>query len=149
MWQFIVPGQPQGKGRPRVTKHGTFTPPKTKAYMQLVHASARAVIRECVAGPIRVDILAVLGRPKRLCRVSDPDGFIWAPVKPDQDNIRKVILDALNLGIIVDDAQVVSGETLKVYAEKGGKARVMVTICKLPPVTDKWLAWPYLETDNA
>ena len=33
---FTVPGVPQGKGRPRVTRNGTFTPKKTRDYEKKV-----------------------------------------------------------------------------------------------------------------
>ena len=34
--QFTVPGVPVGKGRPRVTRYGTYTPEKTRAYEEKV-----------------------------------------------------------------------------------------------------------------
>ena len=30
--ELLIPGDPVGKGRPRVTRHGTFTPRRTKDY---------------------------------------------------------------------------------------------------------------------
>lgn len=42
MIMFTVHGKPQGKGRPRVTSHGTYTPEKTKQYEELVRWCWRA-----------------------------------------------------------------------------------------------------------
>lgn len=36
---FTVDGAPQGKARPRVTRHGTYTPAKTKEYEKSVQWS--------------------------------------------------------------------------------------------------------------
>lgn len=95
---------------------------------------ARAAVSQApISAPVRVDILAVIRRPKRLMRRSDPDGMLWCPKRPDADNIRKSILDGLS-GVLVDDSQVVDGRTMKVYAERGGSPRVEVVIMEL--VTD-------------
>ena len=57
---FIVPGQPQGKGRPRVGKIGgharMFTPQKTVAYEGLIsHAAQQAMQgRALIEGPVSV-----------------------------------------------------------------------------------------------
>ena len=38
MYQFIVPGAPRGKQRPKVTRNGAYTPEETKQYEQKVLA---------------------------------------------------------------------------------------------------------------
>lgn len=148
-YSFTVPGKPQAKERPRVYQGRGVTEPRTKAYEQRVRIFARQAVRKQLTGPVRVDILAVLDRPKRLVQATHgytnataPDGLMYAPVRPDSDNIRKSILDGLD-GVLVDDGQVVAGETLKVYAEKGGSARAVVVITELvglPPDTEaEWM----------
>ncbi len=134
MIRFTVQGRPQPKQRARVTKRGTYTPTPTKDYEGTIFAHAYNAARAAkvtvpLEGPVRVDIVAVLPRPKSLNRKKDPEGLMWAPVRPDADNIRKAVLDGLK-GVLGDDGQVVCGETFKVYAEKDGQARTVVWIDK-------------------
>lgn len=131
---FTIPLSPVAKARPRVAIRGgkvrAYTPKKTKNFEAAVAQCAAPYIRERFTGPLRVDILAVLPRPKRLMRAKDPEGFVWAPKRPDSDNLRKAILDGLST-CYDDDAQVCAGQTFKVYAEKKGKARTVVAITPL------------------
>uniref|UniRef100_A0A6M3KPF8 Putative endodeoxyribonuclease n=1 Tax=viral metagenome TaxID=1070528 RepID=A0A6M3KPF8_9ZZZZ len=144
--RFTVNTIPKPKGRPRVVNvRGTpiaFTPKRTRSFEAQVTAAAAAAMPDGVLDePLCVDILAVLPRPKRLCRRKDPSGLIWAPVRPDADNIRKAVLDALD-GFWRDDALVVAGETFKVFAEKrDGRPRLEVIITSAPEVVmgDGWI----------
>ncbi|MDY0063303.1 MAG: RusA family crossover junction endodeoxyribonuclease [Myxococcota bacterium] len=141
-----APLPPRGKGRPRigiVAGHAhAFTPSETRRWEALLASLAQAQLpTQVIEGPVRVDILALAGRPKSLCQrwkrprpggygdgtYSQPLGLLWRPGKPDGDNVRKAVLDALK-SFWRDDAQVVSGETLSGYAEVDGRARVVVRI---------------------
>tara|TARA_R110000824_G_scaffold107317_3_gene253539 strand:+ start:385 stop:846 length:462 start_codon:yes stop_codon:yes gene_type:complete len=129
---FEVPMPPRGKGRPRHTViNGSvrvYTPKETRKWEQQVGTCGMGVRpEEIIEGPVRVDILAVMPRPKRLLRKKDPDGLIWCISKPDSDNIRKSVLDALKTWWR-DDSQVVDGRTVKVYAERTGHPRVVVRV---------------------
>jgi len=129
---FSVPLEPHAKGRPRVVRNGgmvrTFTPSETTRWEQDFALVARAYLpREVIEGPLRVDLLFVLPRPASLLRRKDPDGLVWAPKRPDRDNLEKSVLDALNTAWR-DDAQVVCGEPLKCYAERDGRPRVVCRI---------------------
>jgi len=104
-----------------------YTPKRTKQWETKAGIFARAAITEKLEGPVRVDILAVLPRPKKYHRKKDHKGFLWATVRPDMDNIRKIVLDAMK-DCWTDDSQVVAGATLKVYAEVGGEPRVEVWV---------------------
>jgi len=137
---FTIPRPPVAKARPRVvrTKGGvrTFTPAKTRRFELDVAAIASEYVVEPIDGPVAVDILAILPRPKRLMRKKDPEGFLWHDKRPDADNIRKAVLDGLQTALR-DDAQVCAGKTVKVYAEKTGQPRTVVRIRRLQPVTDR------------
>ncbi len=130
---FEVPLEPKTKGRPRVVRNGsgpvrTFTPSATTRWEQDFAFVARSYLpREVIEGPLRVDLLFVLARPTGLLRRKDPDGLIWAPRRPDRDNLEKTVFDALKTAWR-DDAQVVCGESLKCYAEKTGRPRVVCRI---------------------
>ena len=56
-------------------------------------------------------------RPKRIPKALwDSGEAIWHDVKPDEDNLRKAVLDALSdVGLWKDDCQVCSGMTEKRY----------------------------------
>jgi len=127
---FIIPGNPVAKGRPRARVFNgrvhLYTPAKTKYYEQKVQRTAQRASLVSTEQPIRIDILAVTKRPQRLCRKKDPDGLIYRPAKPDGDNIRKAILDGLSM--FFDDKQVVSGETVCLYAAKNSDGYAVVRI---------------------
>jgi Holliday junction resolvase RusA-like endonuclease len=111
-----------------------FFPQKSNArwakdFAEVASMSAPETI---LTGPLRVDSLSVLRRPQRLMRRSDPPGLIEHESKPDSDNLRKAILDALKAWWR-DDAQVCAGQSLKAYAEKGGLPRTIVRVRSMVP----------------
>lgn len=109
---------------------------ETRRYEATIMALAQSKLAGMpqLEGCIRMDMLAVLPRPKymrfqyaKTGLYKYSTGLIWAPCKPDRDNIQKSIKDALK-PIWTDDAIVVSGEPLKVYAEIDGQPRVIVRL---------------------
>ncbi|GMV44363.1 MAG: hypothetical protein AMXMBFR64_60790 [Myxococcales bacterium] len=136
IYTFTLNLPPTAKGRPRVAMRGKgdaarptmYTPPKTVSFEAAVAHAARAAMGPVVLeGPIRLDMLLVLPRPGRLMRKSDPSGLVYAPKKPDRDNMEKAVMDGMS-SCWRDDAQVVRGEPIKVYAEKNGRPRTMVRV---------------------
>ena len=125
---FTVPGVPQGKGRPRVTRNGTFTPKKTRDYEKKV--------RDCYIAqggqmfpddtPLFASITAIFPIPSSLSKKLRAlfNGKRYCK-KPDADNVAKAILDALN-GVAYRDDSAVS--SLLVYKSYGDDARVTVSI---------------------
>lgn len=118
---FTIPGAPQGKARPRVTSHGTFTPKKTKDYERQVIAQYRAQCGgiEFEDRAISVSILALYQVPQsksKLIKSKMLDGSIRPKVKPDADNLAKAVLDALNGIAYKDDAQIVELTVQKWYS---------------------------------
>ena len=125
MITFTVPGAPQGKARPRVTRAGhAYTPEKTKAY--------ETVVRQCYlqnvgmrhfpdGTAICAHIYASYPVPKgtsKKDRQAMLDGKILPTKKPDADNIAKIILDALNGYAYKDDSCVVRLTVSKHYGEE-------------------------------
>lgn len=134
--RFTLPMVPLGKGRGRAVLSGGFmrptvrvvTPTRTRSWEEDFGLQAQQYRPEALlVGPVRVDVLAVLARPAKLPKRWSPVGLCWAPVRPDADNIRKAVLDALSEWW-KDDGQVVAGDTLKVYAERGRPPRITVRI---------------------
>ena len=124
--KFTIPGEPTGKGRPRVVKFGNrsmaFTPQKTVSYENLVKLEYQAQSEgECFGDrQVRMNIKAYYGLPKsdsRNKRTAKLAGQIRPTKKPDIDNVYKIIADALNGIAYNDDSQIVSARIEKLYAE--------------------------------
>lgn len=143
-FHFTVPGDPQGKGRPRTNRKTgkTYTPPETRNYETL--------IRECyvISGgsmlfpkgsPVWLQVVAHYAMPKSFAkwkrRAVEAGVVAYVTTKPDFDNIAKVVADALNGLAYHDDAQVVFGQCLKVY---GTHPRVEVWLAGLIDPLDAW-----------
>lgn len=129
---------PKGAARPRFARAGAHV----RTYKADAHALAESRLvlqfrtdwagREPpLEGPSSVTISAVLPRPKRLkCETREP-----APVKPDVDNVAKLVLDALvKAGVLADDRHVVDLYVSKVYAAPGEQAHVQVWVTQERPV---------------
>ena len=127
--RFTISGAPQGKARPRVTMHGTYTPAKTKAYENLIrseYSNQSGVYYGDNA--LFLHIIAYYAVPKskpKYIKEKMLKGEIRPTVKPDDDNITKAVQDALNGLAWKDDAQVVTLFVEKWYDEN---QRVEVTI---------------------
>jgi Holliday junction resolvase RusA-like endonuclease len=125
-FRFMVPGEPVGKGRPRVVRRGgftqTYTPEKTASYENLVKLEfQRQGGRMLKDGPVFLSIQAWYGIPKSASkrkREAMMGGLIRPTRKPDCDNVAKIIADALNGLAWRDDSQVVSLHVSKQYAEE-------------------------------
>lgn len=132
-FRFMVPGEPVGKGRPRVVRRGgftqTYTPEKTASYENLVKLEfQRQGGRMLKDGPVFLSIQAWCGIPKSVSkrkREAMMGGLIRPTKKPDCDNVAKTIADALNGLAWRDDSQVVSLLVVKRFGEEPG---VEVTI---------------------
>lgn len=131
---FSIPGQPQGKGRPRVGsiagKARMFTPAKTAAYEGLIaHAAAAALAgRPLLDGPVEVAMAIECqvptswsGKKQRMALA----GEIHPTTKPDVDNVVKAVFDGCNGVLWRDDVQVVSLKLRKRYCATP-QVRVMV-----------------------
>lgn len=118
---IIIKGSVRGKGRPRVNLHtGTiYTPPQTREYEQLIEWCYRTQGgRHWLDQPVRVEIIAEHLAPK-VCkgkRAAMIAGMMFPLIKPDADNIAKIVLDALNGVAYKDDKQVVELDCRKRYA---------------------------------
>lgn len=131
---FTVPGNPVGKGRPRVGRVGGFarlyTPEKTASYESLVKLAGHQAMagRELILGAVavRLDVCCPIpaswSGKKREQAARDE---IRPTTKPDLDNVTKAIFDGLNGIVWKDDVQVVSAMVEKFYSHS---PRVVVTV---------------------
>ncbi len=130
---FVVEGEPEGKGRPRVTKHGTYTPKKTKVYEERVQWAYRHAADGFRFGDIemiKLEITAYYGIAKSKTKTMKKlmkEGKVRPTKKPDTDNVIKVVADALNGIAYRDDAQIVDTVCRKYFSEE---PRVEVTLTR-------------------
>lgn len=132
---FVVPGEPVGKGRPRVGRVGgharLFTPQKTASYEGLIaHAGHQAMAgRQLLEGPVLVELHIALSIPQSMSKKRKAQaiaGELFPTKKPDMDNVIKAIYDGLNGVVWKDDVQVVDAFVRKRYGETPGvKVRVV------------------------
>ena len=123
MIKFVILGKPQGKDRPRWGKHGMYTTDKTKVYEQAI----KLAFQSAAGGmwfadkPVSVSIAAFYPIPKGTSKVKAKLMLakeIRPVVKPDIDNICKVVLDGLNGVAFADDKQVQSLSVSKWYSDQ-------------------------------
>ena len=138
--EFTVSGKPRGKQRPRVTRHGSFTPKETQKYEAAVRAAFYAARWEAEREKgiifdltkitrVSVHFLAYFPVPESWTKAKKKSAYGQPYTsKPDLDNIAKIILDALNGVAFPDDAMVTSTSAKKCYCYEGESPRVTVTL---------------------
>lgn len=145
--RFIIPGEPFGKERPKVTfrsivdENGSekrfskaYTPPKTKNYEEMARFCCQNVAkgrRFRDDDKLSICIDAYFSIPKSASKAKRKEmlaNILRPTKKPDWDNIGKAICDSLNELAYHDDKQIVEARVRKFYAEE---ARVEVTIRKI------------------
>lgn len=140
---FIVPGEPQGKGRPRfgvrkAAGGGAYvsvrTPDKTVIYENLIKMEYREQTGGHRFGDtdmLEIEIEAYYSIPKSTSkkkRVEMLKGMILPIKKPDADNVLKSVADSLNGIAYRDDSQIVSASIKKFY---DSAPRLIVTISNM------------------
>lgn len=137
--EFIIPGNPKGKGRPRVVSRGGFskayTPKDTAMYENLVRVeyelqTKRYRFDDDTALEMVID--AYYEIPKSTSKKKKEmmlSGAIRPKKKPDADNCIKIIADSLNNVAYRDDTQIVDCRCRKYYSDE---PRVEVTIKEIP-----------------
>ena len=127
---FRVNGIPKGKGRARVS-----TPAKTRRYEQVVAEAAKLAVMkqnwQKSDAPIVLNLCVWLpvpeSWPKRKKEMAIA-GDLYPMVKPDFDNIGKIIADALNDIVYNDDRQIVDYHIYKRYCCINAEPYVVVLV---------------------
>lgn len=135
---FTVPGEPKGKGRPRVGMRGKkpimYTPPETVEYENKIAAAASAANPSggLFAGPVRLEIRIFHpirdSWPKKKQEAARA-GQMVPTMKVDIDNALKAVCDALNGVLWLDDVQVVNVGMSKRFSDT---PRLEITVTELP-----------------
>lgn len=124
---FTINIAPAGKERARQGRGGRFyTPEQTKGNEQIIRLACEYAMVRQKAKMFPKDMAlgarftAYYPIPKSFSkkkRAQAIDGAIAPVVKPDADNVEKLILDALNKVAYYDDAQICYVEKWKKYGE--------------------------------
>lgn len=142
--QFIVPAVPVAQPRPRATAFGgharvhevthtgkgpTRKPHPIAAFKAAVmHAAQDAYSGPPLDGPLRMDVVFVMPRPKVKVWKTKPMPRYRHTGKPDRDNLDKAVMDALKGLVWVDDSQVCDGRIQKFVASGYEQPHVEVRI---------------------
>lgn len=126
-------GAPRGKGahRSRIgRKNGkpfvmTYPDPNDERYRESLAMKAKVQMMgmPLITTEVRLEILAFYAVPKswsNAMRGYALDGLIRPGVKPDWDNVGKMVGDSFKRVVWTDDARVVEGSVRKFYALQGG-----------------------------
>ena len=119
--KIIIPGEPRGKQRPRFNRKTgtTYTPTETAQYEEMVRLIAKAAYHcKPIEGPVQVMVTGMYKIPESTTKERRRKmqlGLVFPEVKPDIDNVAKIILDALNGIVYKDDKQVVELAVKKFY----------------------------------
>lgn len=142
MMALHIPGPPQTKGRPRFGNGRTYTDKRTLLAEQDIRHAWEQAGQPCLGdGPIALSLTVAFARPKSHLR---KDGslsatgrrFPWPTKRPDLDNTLKLFADSLNRRAWMDDAQIVTAYTQKVWASELKPEGVHVEAYPLDQVTE-------------
>jgi len=129
---FRVDMTPIGKARARTVtgRDGSvhsYTPQSTAKAEMLIRSAANREGDSFPAGtPLDMIIVAWFHRPK-----SAPKSRIFPVVKPDLDNVVKLVIDALSGVVYPDDNQICRFEAFKAYCKDGDIPHIDVWIFEL------------------
>lgn len=125
---FKIHGQATAFARAGALGKRRFTPPKQAAHMYVIQQIAITKMQmlgaSIIEGPVQATIRVLYPYPSSWSQKKKA-AIKWKVSRPDCDNHAKIILDALNGIVWVDDAQVVE---LVVQKQYGLNAETIVTI---------------------
>jgi len=139
---FEVEYPPTAQARHRYVNRGKFVQvydPCAKKKKELLEACMIYAPKTAIEGPLRVDLLFNIERPRSHYRTGKyshllKDKYVgtnFHTQKPDIDNLRKFVMDALNGVFWIDDCQICEGDTLKGWASAGSKRCIGMVIKRL------------------
>jgi len=123
LFRTFIPIQPKGKGRPKILRRKTkkgivpiaITPDATVNAEQAIRWHVSQTWHQApLDQPLDVTIVAFFIKP-----ISKPKKVIVPAVKPDFDNLAKLVCDSLNGLLWTDDSRIVDGSCQKRYCTPG------------------------------
>ena len=123
--KFTIIGKPKALKRHRPSARGGYYDPSSKDKKNILLQIAKFKPKRPLAGDIILSIRFTMPRPKHHFRTGKYSHLLkdhapkYHSVKPDLDNLVKLISDVLQPDFYVDDSQVVKLQAEKVYGIKG------------------------------
>lgn len=128
-YHLTILGDPKAQGRARARNAGSFIqiyddPKSRKAKDSLIAVIQDEAPESLLDCPLRVDLHFYMPRPKGHYGTGRNEGKLKdsSPTRhtkrPDIDNLRKLVMDALTKVFWRDDSLVCEGTTIKNYSEK-------------------------------
>lgn len=115
--RIVVRGNPAPQGSKRHVGNGVLieSSKKVKPWREAIRWAVIEAGRPMIHGPVRVDIVFTLARPRKYARASATE--VRPAVRPDGDKLTRAVWDALvGAGAIEDDSRVVAWSGAKYYA---------------------------------
>tara|TARA_Y100000310_G_scaffold191013_1_gene191014 strand:+ start:2634 stop:3110 length:477 start_codon:yes stop_codon:yes gene_type:complete len=140
-YKLEILGDPKAQGRPRARRMGKFVsvyddPKSAKAKKTLQAVVQENAPKELLNSALRVDLYFYLPRPKGHFRtgryanqLKESFCYIHHTKRPDIDNLRKLVMDALTGVFWRDDSLVCVGLTIKEYSIKP-RTEIFIKILK-------------------
>lgn len=128
-WIAHIDGEAVPALRARVTRFGTYDPPKSREWKALVAYQLIQQKPPGFVGPLEVEMHFWLPRPKSAKK------RLWPAGRPDLDNLVKAIMDsATQTGMVWrDDGQIVSLHVMKSYVDSlNSTPCVKIAVTELP-----------------
>jgi len=134
--EFRVDGEPLGKPRPRFQRRGggvhTYTPSRFVDYERQIGAMALELAEAqgfAAPTPKELAVVAVKRRPQRLNARRHHDGRLLCPVRPDGDNVLKIVADGLErYGPLVNDAEIAIWSCECYYAARSETDHIVISM---------------------
>lgn len=114
-----IPGRPRGKARPRFYNGHAYTPKNTRDFEKEIRVCYLQQDGRKIDGSVSVNIEAIFKIPESWSKKKKWETIDQGKrpdVRPDIDNIVKIVMDALNGIAYDDDSQVVEIKARKIYA---------------------------------
>ena len=134
MIEFTIPGKPKPLKRHRVSKNGGMYDPCSKQKAETWLQIARFKPKRPLAGDISLKLIFHMPRPKHhfKTKAGKPTDIVKEKyasiklhsIKPDLDNLVKMVADVIQPQMICDDSQICILQAEKIY----GTARTEITI---------------------
>jgi len=131
---FTIPWKPVPFARMNLNGKHHFIPDSQREYMKYARMLAGIAWRgkPLLTGAVKVDVLFYLPRPKyhfdRHGVVKKQYEDVPHIVKPDRDNLVKLLYDCLSGIVYKDDCQINDGLPKKAYAGSNNRSRTVVTV---------------------
>jgi len=127
--ELFLPIKPRGKQSVRGTDNNYYTPKQTKELMNFIGLYVQLEMRKLGIVtlardiPVRASLVYYLEPLKSFTKSQKELALlkkILPTIKPDVDNVQKLIFDGMNKIFYQDDAQIAEVHVTKFYAEKEG-----------------------------